>query len=372
MYSAVIGLGFGDEGKGLTTDYLCSKAKNPLVVRFSGGQQAGHTVHLDGVRHVFSNFGSGTMRGIPTYWSEFCIVDPIGIVNELQILEEKGFSPVLLIDSKCPVTTPYDAYKNQKEEEVNQHGSCGVGIGTTMAREEAFYSLTALDLMFPYILKIKLENIRKFYNFKENVKLDRFFECVGIIHKKFNIKIENEFPSHRGFSDFIFEGSQGLLLDQHNGFFPNVTRANIGSKNLLKLDSGRVNYPELYLITRAYQTRHGNGAMTNENIGHNIRENENETNVTNKYQGEFRRTLLDVDLLAYAILRDDFIRDSQSKNLVITCLDHIVDEWRFTYNGQIITALNENDFIERISTILCIDSVYISRGDSAKDIVKWK
>lgn len=92
MRKAVIGLGFGDEGKGITTDYLCSKTKNPLVVRFCGGSQVGHTVVHNGIRHVFSSFGSGTLRGVPTYWSHKCALDPIGMLNELDVLKEKGIT----------------------------------------------------------------------------------------------------------------------------------------------------------------------------------------------------------------------------------------------------------------------------------------
>lgn len=103
---AVIGLGFGDEGKGLFTDYLCSQSANPLVVRFSGGQQAGHTVVRDGIRHVFSNFCAGALQGAPSYFSKFCTIDPIGIVNELTVLLDKGVEPLLFIDTNCPVTTP--------------------------------------------------------------------------------------------------------------------------------------------------------------------------------------------------------------------------------------------------------------------------
>ena len=62
----VVGLQFGDEGKGLLTNFLCQESPNSLVVRYSGGQQAGHTVVLDGKQHVFSNFGSGTLNGNPT------------------------------------------------------------------------------------------------------------------------------------------------------------------------------------------------------------------------------------------------------------------------------------------------------------------
>src|SRR5574343_932195 len=104
---ACIGLGFGDEGKGITVDYLASQSPDSLVVRYSGGQQAGHTVCLNGIRHVFSNFGSGSLRGLPTYWSEHCTVDPVGIMNELNILTEQGINPILYIDGNAPVTTPY-------------------------------------------------------------------------------------------------------------------------------------------------------------------------------------------------------------------------------------------------------------------------
>ncbi len=70
---AVIGLGFGDEGKGVVTEYLCSQdPEHTVVVRFSGGQQAGHKVCKGDTEHIFSNFGSGTLSGCPTYWSEHC------------------------------------------------------------------------------------------------------------------------------------------------------------------------------------------------------------------------------------------------------------------------------------------------------------
>lgn len=228
--NTVIGLGFGDEGKGITTDYLCSQSTNPLVVRFSGGQQAGHTVVHNGIRHVFSNFGSGTLRGVSTYWSKFCTVDPIGIVNELTDLIKKGLDPFLMIDSKCPVTTPYDARYNQIVDESN--GTCGVGVGSTIKREEDHYSLTFGDIYNPWILNNKLDSIKNYY---VTLKLDltRFMECIDII-KNDDTHIRCLYNIPTGY-DYIYEGSQGLLLDKNIGFFPNVTRSNTGSKNILSI-----------------------------------------------------------------------------------------------------------------------------------------
>lgn len=361
---AVIGLGFGDEGKGITTDYLCSRSLKPLVIRFSGGQQCGHTVVFDDIKHVFSNFGSGTLRGVPTYWAKYCTVDPIGLTNELDILLEKGVYPSLFIDERCPVTTPYDMFSNQLNEECNQHGSCGVGVGTTINREENHYSLTFGDLFYPQILNIKLDAIKKYYGFNKTISLQRFYDAINVILTSDYIKPIFDLPQKYHYSDFIFEGSQGLLLDPSIGFFPNVTRSNTGTKNIIDLGFK----PELFLVTRAYQTRHGNGKMTNELTPHNISIDPNETNVYNKYQGEFRRSLLDLDLLLYGMSKDEYIRNCTNKTLVITCLDHILNEYRFTYQNQLVHCLNQNQFIKRVSNILNIGDVIISNTNQSENM----
>jgi adenylosuccinate synthase len=358
---AVIGLGFGDEGKGLVTDYLCSQVEKPLVIRFSGGQQAGHTVVRNNIRHVFSNFGSGTLCGAPSYFAKFCTIDPVAIVNELAVLLDKGVQPLLFIDAQCPVTTPYDIVHNQ---ETHQHGSCGVGVGDTLNREENFYSLTFNDLFYPWVLETKLDLLQQFYPGK-NTTLLEFLECCDIISHCDYIQKTHGFPKEV-YSDYIFEGSQGLLLDQRYGFFPHVTRSNTGAQNVVSL-LGHERL-ELYLVTRAYQTRHGKGPMSNEHLPHNIKQNPLETNQLNHYQGEFRRTLLDVSSLEYALNKDEVIRESKNKNLVITCLDQIQDEYRFTYHDGLVYCRNEAEFVKRIAEILQIERVYLSHADNSEQI----
>jgi adenylosuccinate synthase len=369
-FYAVVGIGFGDEGKGITTDYLCSFLSNPIVVRYSGGQQAGHTVKYNGVKHVFSNFGSGTLRGVPTYWSRFCTVDPIGLINEYEILQNKGVSPVLFIDKNSPVTTPYDMFFNEKTEEINQHGSCGLGVGSTIQREENRYSLKFGDIVgSKSILDIKMELIKKYYNFEENISLKRFFKSIEEIRNSDNITLVDGLPLC--FNHVIFEGSQGLLLDQNIGFFPHVTRTNTGSKNIVEICKESIGYvPKInyFLITRAYQTRHGNGPMTNDATPNNIYINPDETNVKNKFQGEFRRSILDVDLLKYGIECDGVINNTKYKSLVITCVDHIENDCRFVYNGKIDHSIDTSVFIGKISDILKIPTVYVSKSDESKNI----
>jgi len=366
MVQAVIGLGFGDEGKGKVTDYLCSQSLNPLVIRYSGGHQAGHTVVRDGKRHVFSNFGSGTLSGVHTYWSPFCTIEPIGLIRELNQLLGIGIKPILFIDSKCPVTTPYDIFSNKLKDQHEKHGTCGVGFGETINREEHLYSLLAEDLQFSSVLRLKLNLISSYYK-KYHIDLSEFNESIEELLNSSHIKIVNQPPDH---NNIIFEGSQGLLLDQQIGFFPHVTRSNTGTRNILTF-----NYkPNLFLVTRAYQTRHGNGPMTNENLPHNITIDENETNQDNKYQGVFRRSLLDLDLLLYGINKDKYIQLQQNKVnavLVITCLDHIKNEYRFTYNREIVYCTNENDFITKISNLLSIKHVLISKSPDSSDMEQF-
>ncbi len=314
----VLGLGFGDEGKGLTTSYLCSKTKNPIVVRFNGGHQAGHTVVHNETKHVFSSFGSGTLQRVPTYWSKYCTVYPTAFMNEYRVLEEKGFTPEIFIDPLCPITTPYDVELNHKQSQETNHGSVGVGFGTTIQRHENHYKLYFQDVLFPKVFEEKLKNIKNYYHSNSSYTIDKetidkFIEDVNKMRFRTYIGGHDLFDLYTP----IFEGAQGILLDQDFGFFPNVTRSNTTSKNALEL------YPskEIYYVTRSYQTRHGNGFMSNEDKPVPLKNNENETNKYNPWQGNFRTSMLDFDLLKYSLTCDNYFSDGLRKYLVITCMD---------------------------------------------------
>jgi len=361
---AVIGLGFGDEGKGLTTNALSSLIAGSLVVRYSGGQQAGHTVTLkDGTSHVFSNFGSGSFNGTPTYWSKHCSFDPVGVVREFNILESKGITPTLHIDRSCPVTTPYEKYANIYCAETNYHGTCGVGVGATFKREEDFYSLLAGDLDYLFVVDQKLDLISNYHGvpFNEDAITD-FYSAIKEIEKNPNIHIVDGLPPAL---NYVFEGSQGVLLDQHCGFFPHVTRSNTGTKNILEMALD----PSLYLVTRAYQTRHGNGPMSNEEIPHNIIDNPKETNITHEFQGEFRKSILDLSLLKYGAMRDDGIRRSRNKTLVITCCDLIDGDYHYTINGVLKSEDTKEDFGGVVARYLGIDDFLLVDSPSAVNFV---
>jgi len=197
------------------------------------------------------------------------------------------------------------------------------------------YHLYVRDLQYPEIRDAKLKNIiNKYYNYdfhpekphqhKETRKIyDRFLNACDYLvatHGIINDALRT-FQDH----DWIFEGGQGIMLDMDYGFFPNVTRSNCTAKNALELLK---DYPErhirTYYMTRAYQCRHGNGHMTNEDLDTDyIIDNPDETNVDGGFQGAFRKSVLDIDMLQYAINCDKHENPKSKRILVVTCLDQV-------------------------------------------------
>lgn len=387
----VCGLGYGDEGKGATVHYLCSQLIDPndrdaaIVIRFSGGHQVGHTVIHDNIRHVFSNFGSGTLLGIPTYWSEQCTIEPIGLFNEMQILDsECKCYPQIYFNFNCPITTPYDMMHNQINSDSRKHGTTGVGFGQTLQREEDHFHLQLLDVLYPDIFKEKLRLIKEIY----------YIHCVSNKHlNNFNMSIEklrqyllndtnfhavSDIPKKYSslFSTQIYEGSQGLLLDQRYGFFPHVTRADLTPDYNQFFPCEKNGDRSVWLVTRAYTTRHGNGFMQNfmEHINKYsflINENENETNITNKFQGDFRKAILDISYIEYVILKDEFLNTFLKFNLVITCMDQL-KIYQFIYNNELYECETKEIFIKEIGNKLKLKDIhvdiYISESEDSNEL----
>src|SRR5215212_9182933 len=135
------GLGFGDEGKGSWTDFLARTEPVHTVVRFNGGAQAGHNVVTpDRRHHTFAQLGSGSfVRGVNTHLSRFMLVNPLRLLHEADELRALGVPDALsrlTVDRGAPVTTPFQVAANRLRELARgdaRHGSCGMGIGETMA-----------------------------------------------------------------------------------------------------------------------------------------------------------------------------------------------------------------------------------------------
>jgi len=337
----VIGSGYGDEGKGHVVSELAKSEST--VVRFNGGAQAGHTVEYGPIRHVFSHFGSGTFNGAKTHLSSFFVVSPRHFQAELQQL--KGFYPVVTVDPECYVTTPYDVILNMMAEESRgsgRHGSVGIGFGETIERNERnhLYGLKARNMndVKDVMLRISKEwiperadelgiDLRKFPEFHRTLtsldtietfqmECNYFLSHVAILPDRF-LKDEDH---------LVFEGAQGLLLDQELGDFPYVTRSNTGLKNVSKLlhEIGSKVQEDVYYVSRPYTTRHGAGPMCHELLGvpYGLYD---KTNVTGPYQGHLRYSYLDLPVIHKAVNTDIMVNASVNANFhaVMTCMDQM-------------------------------------------------
>lgn len=374
--SIVIGAGWGDEGKGLVTAALAMQDPNSIVVRYGGGQQCGHTVvREDGLSHVCSNFGSGSMYGVPTYWSKHCTIDPFGMMNEYNILKKKGITPKLYIDPMAMVTTPYDITWNQFLDNQQHHGTCGVGFGATIQRNKDNYHLNAMDMLYPYVFLTKMDLIKK--NYGEDVledyysKLDHhpipFLEAVEWLLECPDVIIERH--PLIDYDHIICEGHQGILLDKDFGFFPHVTHSSTTIQNAQytpeSFSLSSYSYTDIYYVTRAYQTRHGNGPMSNEDKKLKLINTKHESNITNKHQGSFRTGLLDMDLLKYAIECNRSLGIPCKEKLVVTCVDQLESQWRYTQDRTVKMKPIDSDVWEKA---LGINDVYFSYSPYAENL----
>lgn len=295
---AVIGANFGDEGKGLLVDYLC-KTGGEVVVRFNGGAQAGHTVVTpEGLRHVFAHFGAGTLYGVPTFLSQFFICNPIIYFRELQQLEAMGVTAQVFAHPDCLVSTFADMIINQRKEikrADKAHGSCGVGIHETIQRSAVSeLKITMSDLWNrSAALPAKMAEIcDRYAKFRTGASIHEAGMTEAFL--KACAQFANTVhPAGIGqCKDPIFEGAQGLLLDQdRKEYQPHVTHSSTGMKNVRTLCAqAGITEIEPYYVSRTYLTRHGAGPLPGENPALTYAD---DTNVEHPFQGRLRFARLD-------------------------------------------------------------------------------
>lgn len=324
-FKIVIGANFGDEGKGLMTDYFCQKAiknnEKTIVVCANGGAQKGHTVELsNGIKHVFSHFGSGTLAGADTYLAEKFILNPMTFKKEYESLMLIAPNFKVYVSSECLVTTPFEMIANQFIESnrgSNKHGSCGMGIWETILRDKDFMHLTYYSLY--NILKVSkdktiivdlIKTIRDRYfigrlkekgitTFEEpwdsvifsKTLIENFVaDCEFMLNHTILCEDYNILNTY---DTVVFECSQGLLLDKDmKGYGKHLTPSKTGVNNPLEIISklGRENNPiEACYVTRTYLTRHGAGRLDNECYKDAINPKMvDETNIPNPFQDSLR------------------------------------------------------------------------------------
>lgn len=312
---AVAGLGWGDEGKGGVVDFLTAHFSAGLVVRYNGGAQAAHHVTApDGRTHCFSQWGSGTFVGARTHLSKFMVIEPLAMQAEAHGLMQRGIEAPferLTCDPWALVATPYHRAFNRMQERARgdrRHGSCGMGIGDATAdRLAGHISVVASDLKDPALLHWKLEQIWAV----KCVQAERLGapsdgleqspdqwmpamrSCAGLLTLRDDQIVLGSTPG-----TVIFEGAQGVLLDEHHGFHPHTTWSTTTFHHAETLVDGRCPIEKIG-VTRLYGTRHGAGPFPTEDV--KLRPGGVEHNGAGAWQGAFRLGHLDLVLLRYAI-----------------------------------------------------------------------
>jgi adenylosuccinate synthase len=322
------GLGFGDEGKGATIDYLARTTTvgdsfSTLVVRYNGGAQCGHNVLTTGhAHHTFSQFGSATLAGGQTHLSRHMLVNPVSLSNEAKGLEDEfGINAYegLTIEGDALVTNFFQMFANQAREAKrgeNKHGSCGMGIGETVGDflQDPESAIRVSDMQDRNRLrrKLTLSRDRKMDEFGaapygiDTVKpfsddrVDYYVDLYVGLAKQLKIVdhtfLEQQLRKRR---TIIFEGAQGVLLDQDHGFHPYTTWSDTTFGNALDLLNGYDGPVRRIGVVRGYMTRHGAGPLPSEVDEPFIRRDLH--NKWHIYQGNFRLGWFDLLLTRYAL-----------------------------------------------------------------------
>jgi adenylosuccinate synthase len=286
MTATIVGAQLGDEGKGGIVDVYGEDAD--VVVRYQGGDNAGHTVVHEGEEYKLSLVPSGAVRGKVNVLGNGCVVNPSTLFEEIDALRERGLDPDVRVARRAHVIFPYHRVLDGIEEEAKSEtddevGTTGRGIGPTYEDKAGRRGLRVGDLTDPDVLRERLEYV---VPIKRTLAEDVFGVAVGeafdidALHEEYGEygqRLEREemlvdagdFLADRtdAGANLMFEGAQGTLIDIDHGNYPYVTSSNPtagGAATGSGLSPAVVGDGEVVGIVKAYLTRVGSGPMPTE------------------------------------------------------------------------------------------------------------
>jgi len=352
----IVGTQWGDEGKGKIIDVLTERAD--LVVRFQGGNNAGHTIIINQKKYIFHLIPSGILWPQTTcVIGNGVVVDPEVLIQEIEKLEKEGFKigpGKLLISEKAHTIMPYHKaldLAREKKAEKNRIGTTGRGIGPCYEDKVARKGFRLIDLTYPEIFKEKLKTILEEKNFilkyfnAEPINFEEVYEKYikyGEYLKPYLTDVSKVlWEAKRENKKILFEGAQGTFLDIDHGTYPYVTSSNTLAGNACcGAGIGPLEIDMVLGVVKAYTTRVGEGPFPTElkdELGERLRNRGFEFGSTT---GRPRRCgWLDLVLVKTAI------RLNSIKALALTKLD-VLSEFEklkiciaYEYEGKIIDYL---------------------------------
>ncbi|MDA4126089.1 MAG: adenylosuccinate synthetase [Thaumarchaeota archaeon] len=331
----MVGLQWGDEGKGKVVDYLAGQYD--AVARFNGGSNAGHTVVIGERRHTFHLIPSGALKGKDLLIGAGVVVDPVVLGEELSLLPD-GVKRKLMVDGRCSLVSPMDKQLDAVLEEMKGSSAIGTtkrGIGPAYAARALRLSPRVSDLMrgFDFAAMVRFYeklsvNPQGLIAWSEESK-----RLLGSLLGSASDRITE--INERG-GNVLFEGSQGTLLDLLHGSYPFVT----GTHTIASYIPASLGIPpsaagEPLGVMKCYATRVGSGPFPTEVTGpvaDNIRSIGNEYGATT---GRPRRIgWLDLVALRYSIALNGVKKVAVSKLDVLSQVKEFKACVAYKYQGS--------------------------------------
>jgi len=397
----ILGLQWGDEGKGKIVDYLADKYD--LVCRFQGGPNAGHTIKIDGNKYVLHTIPSGIFRPeITNVIGNGVVLDPITMVKEMTVLENAGvdFLPRLLVSRKAHLIVPTHRYLDAASEAAKGLGKIGStlkGIGPAYMDKTGrngirVGDLSADDFKTRYqTIKEKHLGLIKLYpeiDFDLVAEEEKFFESVEII-KKLRF-VNSEYFVNNALVDgkrILAEGAQGSMLDIDFGTYPYVTSSNTISAGVCSgLGIAPNKIRDVIGIAKAYCTRVGSGPFPTELLdatGEKLRQVGKEFGATT---GRPRRCgWIDIPQLLYTIMLNGVTQVIITKMDVLDTFEEISVATSYKYDNMISEELpydivgkhiepqyaNYEGWFESLDAVSEYDDLPVKSKEYINQLEKW-
>ncbi len=366
----IIGAQWGDEGKGKIVDMVAARAD--FVVRFQGGNNAGHTLVVDGNKVVVHLIPSGILHPeTVNLIGNGVVVDPLVLLEEIQELATSGIDVTpqrLKISSRAHVITPYHRYLDRYREELRGErkiGTTGRGIGPAYEDKVARLGLRIQDLRHPGRVARKVELVARFRNIPVDgdatLDLPPMRDIVdalveqGVSLAPYIADVSATiYEAHNRGCNILFEGAQGTFLDVDHGTYPFVTSSNTSAANAATGSGiGPGLLENVTGIFKAYATRVGAGPFPTEldgDEGDELRSKGEEFGATT---GRPRRCgWLDLPLLRTAVRLNGFTHLCMTKLDVLSGLDTIRVADSYRLGDRILTELPEDpEEIEQLEPV---------------------
>lgn len=311
----VLGTFYGDEGKGKIIDYLSTKAD--YTVRCTGGNNAGHTINVNGKKYAFHLIPSGILnKNTKAIIGNGVVIDPKVLIEEINNLEDEGISTSnLYISDKAHIIMPYHIKMDELQEELrnNKIGTTKRGIGPAYCDKFERCGIRVMDFISDRFATIARENIErkneifKLYG-KETLNADKIIaEYIEFSKKLKPYVTDTVYMIHKAIEQdkkIVCEGAQATLLDIDFGSYPFVTSSNPSIGGICTGSGIGAKYiGNVYGVLKGYSSRVGEGPYITEQaneIGDLIRELGHEYGTTTKRPR--RCGWLDAVALKYAVI----------------------------------------------------------------------